>query len=116
MHGGRDSAESFFRSVNASFSSNADHSFRSSAHRSPNRGTLFHSMVSEFKNQVGGDELVDGRAENEALCRWCGCVLLASCELVDTQADDNLSCLASDCTSFIWVVDPEGSQLEVVEI
>lgn len=93
MHEGRDSGESFVRSVKAHFSSNAVHSLRSSAHRLPNGGSPFWNMLSEFKNQAGGDGLVDNMAEDEALRLSRGCVLPASCELVGCRADDDLFCL-----------------------
>jgi hypothetical protein len=77
MHKGRDSGDSFFRSVKASFFSNADHKFRSSAQRSPNGGSFICTMESVFENQAGGDELIDGRAEDDLLPLPRVCVSLA---------------------------------------
>jgi hypothetical protein len=77
MHRGRDSGDSFFHSVKASFFSNTDHNSRSSAHRSLNGGSFICSMESEFENQAGGNGLVNGKAEDNLLCLRHDCVLLA---------------------------------------
>lgn len=70
MHWGWPSGNNFCCSVKFSISSNADHSLKSSTHQLPNRGSLLHSIVSEFKNQAGGSLCDD-------LFLWLGCILWA---------------------------------------
>ena len=85
-HNGRNFADSFPCSLNPSSSSNAVHNRTSSAHRSPNGGSLTCSMRSELENQAG-DRFFKGEADDSFLeVRAAGG--LSRRVFFDSEADD----------------------------